>query len=184
MTLFSESAFTIVDFVAQRLIYVAVFLTLSLSSDKERQFARLAKISRAVYPGFIALNLSYFIFHLKAGYSSLLILPAYVIGPFIFFMNPVFWLVYGDDVISLDVKEYRSRRMTPVKDEVLTEGANSYAVNAGFFACLVGFGFVVYTKNKNTQKRLAEGFSPEGSLAETKAEFASEKVRDQLYKQV
>ncbi|ORX74111.1 hypothetical protein DL89DRAFT_253997 [Linderina pennispora] len=114
MTLFSESAFTIVDFVAQRLIYVSwipmvvAFITLCLSSDKERQFARLAKISRVLYLGVIALHLSYVILHPKAKWYSFMNPIFLVIQFFMIVSDPVFWLVYGDNAITVDVKKYRS----------------------------------------------------------------------------
>ncbi|ORX66475.1 hypothetical protein DL89DRAFT_270014 [Linderina pennispora] len=128
MPFFSESAFTIVNFVAERLKYVgwipmvAAFLTLSLSLDKERQFTRIAKISRFVHPGVVVFYISYFILHPKAGYLSL-IRSSYFVRPlFLAFMNPIFWLVIGDHAISLNVKAYCSHRQAieeNIKSKVL-----------------------------------------------------------------
>ncbi|ORX74110.1 hypothetical protein DL89DRAFT_264073 [Linderina pennispora] len=227
MTLFSESAFTIVDFVAQRLIYVSwipmvvAFITLCLSSDKERQFIRIAKISRFIYLGTITLYLSYFIFYPKGRYNSLIYPPFLVTHFLITFMHSIFWLVYGDNAISLDVKTYHSIRQAieekiksrhlrhiclrgldfgevfgtlgfgslaavslvlPIKDEVLvedfTEDGNTYATSVTFFVYLASIGFTVYMRNREVQKRIAKEFSAQGSLIETKTEFANEKMPD------
>ncbi|ORX68141.1 hypothetical protein DL89DRAFT_268681 [Linderina pennispora] len=142
-----------------------------LSSDKERQFTRLAKISHFVYLGAIALYTSYFILHPKVRYCSLLFLSSFVTCPSAISVLGVLHFFDALGTLGFGIL-FNVSMAIPVKDEALTGEINTYTVSVSSFIWLVSLGYIIHMKNKDIQRRLTEEFSAEGS-------FANEKVPDQ-----